>query len=126
MTVPRNVLWFEVLLYLSLTIDTLSVAFRDRTPTAQMTESMIMAESLFAAGLLALLVYFVNLAARHRKNWPRKVLAVVLALSTIQLVLLIGTKGLEFDSAVDVVSSALAVAGLFYSATGDAKGWFNA
>ena len=75
MTVPRNVLWFEVLLYLSLTLDALSVAFRDRTPTAKMTESMIMMESLFAAGLLLLLVYFVRLAARRRKNWPRWVLS---------------------------------------------------
>ncbi len=34
MTVPRNVLWFEVLLYLSLTLDAVSVAFQDRTPKA--------------------------------------------------------------------------------------------
>ena len=34
MTVPRNVLWFEVLLYLSLMLDALSVAFQDRTPSA--------------------------------------------------------------------------------------------
>ncbi len=32
MNVPRNVLWFEVLLYLSLTLDAVSVAFQDRTP----------------------------------------------------------------------------------------------
>ena len=36
MTLPRNVLWFEVLLYLSLTLDALSVAFQDRTPNAEM------------------------------------------------------------------------------------------
>ena len=42
MNVPRNVLWFEVLLYLSLTLDALSVAFQDRTPSADMTESMIL------------------------------------------------------------------------------------
>ena len=41
MNVPRNVLWFEVLLYLSLTLDALSVAFQDRTPSADMTEQMI-------------------------------------------------------------------------------------
>jgi len=35
MTVPKNVLWFEVLLYLSLTLDALSVAFQDRTPSAE-------------------------------------------------------------------------------------------
>ena len=39
MNVPKNVLWFEVLLYLSLTLDALSVAFQDRTPSAEMTES---------------------------------------------------------------------------------------
>jgi hypothetical protein len=41
MTLPRNVLWFEVLLYLSLALDALSVAFQDRTPNADMTEQMI-------------------------------------------------------------------------------------
>ena len=126
MTVPRNVLWFEVLLYLSLTLDALSVAFRDRTPTERMTESMIMVESLFAAGLLLLLVYFVWLAARRRKNWPRWVLTAVLVLSAVTLVEVIGTSGLEFSSAVEIVSSALTVAGLYFSFTGDAVGWFNA
>ena len=126
MTVPRNVLWFEVLLYLSLTLDALSVAFRDRTPTAQMTESMIMVESLMAAGLLLLLVYFVWLAARQRKNWPRWVLSAALMLSAITLVQVIGASGLEFGSAVEIVSCALTAAGLFFSFTGDAAGWFNA
>ncbi|MDB5578525.1 MAG: hypothetical protein JWR80_3701 [Bradyrhizobium sp.] len=126
MTVPRNVVWFEVLLYLSLTLDALSVAFRDRTPTAKMTESMIMMESLFAAGLLLLLVYFVRLAARQRKNWPRWVLSAALALSAFTLVGVIGVRGLEFDSGVEIVSCALTGAGLYFSYTGDARDWFNA
>ena len=33
MNLPKNVLRFEVLLYLSLMLDALSVAFQDRTPT---------------------------------------------------------------------------------------------
>jgi hypothetical protein len=126
MTVPRNVLWFEVLLYLSLTLDALSVAFRDRTPTAKMTESMIMMESLFAAALLLLLVYFVRLAARQRKNWPRWVLSGALVLSAMTLVQVIGVRGLEFSSAVEVVSCALTAAALYFSFTGDARDWFNA
>ena len=125
MTVPNNVLWFEVLLYLSLTLDALSVAFRDRTPSPQMTESMIMTESLFAAGLLLLLVYFVRLAARQRKNWPRWVLSAALVLSVFTLVGVIGVKGLEFDSGVEIVSCALTAAGLYFSYTGDARDWFN-
>ena len=126
MTVPGNVLWFEVLLYLSLTLDALSVAFRDRTPTAKMTESMIMTESLFAAGLLLLLVHFVRLAARQRKNWPRWVLLGALVLSAMTLVRVIGVNGLEFSSAVEIVSCVLTAAALYFSFTGDAKDWFNA
>jgi len=126
MTVPRNVLWFEVLLYLSLTLDALSVAVRDRTPSEQMTETMIMVESLMAAGLLLLLVYFVRLAARQRKNWPRWVLSAALILSAISLVYNVGQKGLEFDSGVEIVSCALTAAGLYFSCTGDAKDWFDA
>ena len=115
-----------MLLYLSLTLDALSVAFRDRTPTAQMTESMIMAESLIAAAMILLLVYFVRLAARQRKSWPRWFLSAALMLSAITLVYVIGARGLEFSSAVEVVSCALTAAGLYYSFTGDARDWFNA
>ena len=126
MTVPRNVLWFEVLLYLSLTLDALSVAFQDRTPSAQMTESTIMGASLMAALLILLLVFLVWLAARRRKSWPRWVLLFALVLSTVSLVQITGERGLEFDSFIETISCALTAAGLFFSLTGDAKGWFNA
>jgi protein-S-isoprenylcysteine O-methyltransferase Ste14 len=126
MNVPRNVLWFEVLLYLSLTLDALSVAFQDRTPTAAMTEQMINVATVMAAGLILLLVYFVWLAAQHRKNWPRWALAAALVLSVISLIQVIGEAGVQLDSAIEVVSCALTAAGLYFSFTGDAVGWFNA
>ena len=126
MNVPRNVLWFQVLLYMSLTLDAVSVAFQDRTPTAKMTAQMINTGTLMAAGLILLLVYFVRLAAEHRKNWPRWVLAAALVLSVISLVQLIGEKGLQFDSGIEVISCALTAMGLYFSFTGDAVGWFDA
>ena len=126
MTVPRNVVWFQVLLYLSLTLDALSVAFQDRTPNAGMTEQMIDVATVMAAGLILLLVYFVWLAAQHRKNWPRWALAAALVLSVISLIQVIGESGVQLDSAIEVVSCALTAAGLYYSFTGDAVGWFNA
>jgi heme/copper-type cytochrome/quinol oxidase subunit 4 len=126
MTVPKNVLWFEALLYLSLTLDAVSVAFQDRTPRADMTSQMIDVATVMAAGLILLLVYFVWLAAQRRKNWPRWVLAAALVLSVISLVQLIGAKGVEFDSGIEVISCALTAAGLYFSFTGDAVGWFNA
>jgi hypothetical protein len=125
MTLPKNVLRFEVLLYLSLTLDALSVAFQDRTPTVEMTESMITTATVMAAGMILLLVYFVWLAAQRRKSWPRWALAAALVLSVISLVQTIGESGLQLDSAIEIVSCALTAAGLYFSVTGDAKGWFN-
>jgi branched-subunit amino acid permease len=125
MNVPRNVLWFEVLLYLSLTLDALSVAFQDRTPSEDMTEQTIMVASVIAGLLILLLVFLVWLAAQRRKNWPRWVLATVLVLSMISLAQVIGDSGLELDSGIEIVSCALTAAGLYFSFTGDAVGWFN-
>src|SRR6195952_5749455 len=125
MTVPKHVLWFEVLLYLSLVLDALSVAFQDRTPSGDMTEQMITIASLMAACMILLLVYFVWLAAQRRKNWPRWALVASLVLSVISLVQIVGESGVQVDSGIEIVSCALTAAGLFYSFTGDAKGWFN-
>ena len=125
MNVPKNVLWFEVLLYASLVMDALSVAFQDRTPNADMTEQMIGVYTVMAALLILLLVYFVWLAANRRKNWPRWALLAALVLSVISLVQIIGETGVEIDSAIEIVSCGLTAAGLYFSFTGDAKGWFN-
>jgi peptidoglycan/LPS O-acetylase OafA/YrhL len=126
MTLPKNVFRFEVLLYASLMLDALSVAVQDRTPTGDMTDQTIMAATLVAGGMILLLLYFVWLAARHRKNWPRWVLAAALVLSVISLFQVIGENGVELDSFIEIVSCALTAAGLYYSFTGDAQGWFNA
>ena len=126
MTVPVNVVWFQVLLYLSLTLDALSVAFADRTPSVGMTEQTIDAATVTAAVLILLLVYFVWLAAQKRKSWPRLALAAVLALSVISLVQVIGDKGVQLDSGIEIVSCLLTAAGLYLSFTGDAVGWVNA
>jgi hypothetical protein len=125
MNVPKNVLWFEVLLYLSLTLDALSVAFQDRTPSAEMTDQMIAVTTVMAGGLILLLVFFVWFAAQRRKSWPRWVLLGALVLSVISLPQVIGDSGLQLDSAIEIVSCALTAAGLYFSFTGDAKGWFN-
>ena len=125
MTVPKNVIWFEALMYMSLTLDAMSVAFQDRTPTDDVTESMIAVMTVISAVMILTLVYFVWLAAQRRKNWPRWVLTAALVLSVISLVQGIGDSGLQLDSAIEVVSCALTAAGLYFSFTGDAQGWFN-
>ena len=126
MNIPKNVLWFEVLLYLSLTLDALSVAFQDRSPSEEMTELMITVATVMAGGMILLLVFFVWLAAQRRKNWPRWALAAALLLSIVSLVQVIAGNGMQLDSAIEIASCALTAAGLCFSVTGDAKGWFNA
>ena len=125
MNTPRNVVWFEALLYLSLTLDALSVAFQDRTPSGEMTQQMISTATIIAGGMIVLLVYLVWLAAQRRKNWPRWVLSGALVLSIYSLIDTIGEIGLRVDSAIEIVSCGLTAAGLYFSFTGDAKGWFN-
>jgi hypothetical protein len=126
MKLPRNVLLFEILLYLSLMLDALSVAFQDRTPGADMTSSMIAVATAFAGCLILLLLYFVWLAARRRRNWPRWVLAAALLFSIASLWQVIGENGIELDSGIEIVSCMLTAAGLYFSFSGDAQGWFNA
>jgi uncharacterized BrkB/YihY/UPF0761 family membrane protein len=126
MNLPRNVFRFEVLLYASLMLDALSVAVQDRTPTAEMTDQTIMGTTLATGGLILLFLLFVWLAARKRKNWQRWVLAAFLVFSIISLFQVIGDNGVELDSLIEIVSCGLTVAGLYFSFTGDAQGWFNA
>jgi hypothetical protein len=120
MNVPRNVLWFEVLLYASLVLDALTVAFQDRSQNADVIVTLL------DAVLILLLFFFVWLAARRRKSWPRWVLFAALVLSVISLFQLVGENGLELGTAVEILSCAVTAAGLYFSFTGDAKGWFNA
>ncbi|WP_298259995.1 hypothetical protein [Bradyrhizobium sp.] len=122
MKVPNNVVWFEVLLYLSLTLDALSVALQDRSSI----EGDLLAPMILEAGLILLLVYFVHLAARKRKNWPRWVLTALLVLSVFSLLPMLAENGLQIDSAIEIVSCILTAVGLYCSYTGDARGWFNA
>ncbi len=125
MNLPQNVQRFEILLYVSLMLDALSVAFQDRTPRADSTDSTVMVATVLSGGIILLLLYFVWLAARQRKNWPRWVLSVALVLSVISLFGVIGDNGMELDSGIEIVSCVLTAAGLYFSYTGDAQGWFN-
>jgi hypothetical protein len=126
MIVPKHVMWFQVLLYFSLVLDAVSVAFQDRTPTASITETTILAANVIAGCMILLFMYLVRLAAHRRKNWPRWVLTAALGFSVLSLLQVIGDGGLQLDGAIEVVSCALTAAGLYASFTGDAKGWFNA
>ncbi len=122
---PKNVFYFEVLLYASLMLDALSIAFQDRSPEVDMSESSIMAANIVAVCMLLLFMFLVNLASRGRKSWPRWLLTASLVFSVLSLLQVLGVYGLQFDSVIEIISCALTGAGLYYAFTGDAKDWFN-
>ena len=125
MLMPRNVRLFAALLYASLGLDALSVAFQDRTPTGAITEDVILMANIVAAALIMVLLHLVRLASEERRNWSRWLLVASLGLSVLSLIQIVGSDGLQFDSMIEVVSCTLTAAGLYYAFTGDAKGWFN-
>ena len=126
MSIPKNVWWFEVLLYASLVLDALSVAFQDRTPTAGATAQMINVQTLLSLGLILVFFWLIWFAAHRKKSWPRFVLSAALAFSMISLAPVIGERGIELDVFVEIVSEVLTACGLYLSFTGDAKDWFDA
>ena len=123
MTIPRNVLRFEVLLYISLLIDTLSAAFIAR-PTGEIDQAAAVSADTFVVIVFMFFLILVWLAARQRKNWARWALVVALALSVLSLLGSL-SNGLTLAVAVDLFSTGLAGAGLYFSFSDDAEKWFH-
>ncbi|GEC16066.1 hypothetical protein [Nitrobacter winogradskyi] len=123
MTIPRNVLRFEVLLYLSLLIDTLSAAFIAR-PSDRVDRAAAASADTFVVMVFIFFLLLVWLAARQRKNWARWALVVALALSVLSLLGSLNG-GLTPAFAIDFFSTGLAGAGLYFSFSDDAEDWFE-
>ena len=126
MNLPKNVFRFEILLYASLILDALSVAFDDRTATSGNSEQAIMAQSVFSACLIV-----ADALPRLPCGTAPQELAALGADGGAGAVgdradRIIGENGLALDSGIEIVSCVLTVAGLYFSFTGDAQGWFNA
>ncbi len=121
MAIPKNVFWFEVLLYASLALDALSVAFMDRSENADLLQLAM----VIAGGMILLQLYLVRLAAQSRQGWPRWVLGAILLISAISLAQVTGESGITLEGAIEIVSCALTAVGLYLSFTGDAQRWFE-
>jgi len=121
---PANVQRFEVLLYSSLLLDTLSTAMQAANANAGDPSygPVNFANATFILGF----TFLVGLASRGRKNWARRILLVALALAAMSLAATLHSEGMSLTSAIDVISVGLTAAGLYASFTGDARGWFTA
>jgi len=121
--VPENVRRFEICLYASLLLDTLS--FPLRSIPEDVPQVTVAASAIFSASLILLFCYLVWLAAHHRRNWARLVLMASLGLSILTLVSVLRHEGWSFASMIDIGSAVLTALGIYWSFTGDAEGWFQ-
>lgn len=122
-TVPNNILRFEAALYLSLMLDTLSAALQHVPDTAG--EPTDPTASFINAVFILSFVFLVGHAARRRKNWARITLLVALVLAMFSLAATLSSDGFKLSSGIDLLSTALTTIGLYYSFTGNARGWFT-
>lgn len=121
--VPENVRRFEICLYASLLLDTLS--FPLRSIPEDVPPVNVAASAIFSASLILLFCYLVWLAAHHRRNWARLVLMVSLGLSILTLTSVLRHEGWSLASMIDICSAVLTALGIYQSFTGDAEGWFQ-
>jgi hypothetical protein len=124
MTVPKNILRFEVLLYLSILLDLLSAAFLGRDRLVGLGAAAEARVLLIAVAIVMAECFFVHLAARKKKNWARWTLLAVQVLSCLSSLSPSGVSLTMVEMTISVISTALTAIGLYFSFTGDAKGWF--
>jgi hypothetical protein len=122
-TVPRNIWRFEVLLYTSLLLDTFTAAFQSLPD--ELSESALSTATLINALLILGFVFLVRLAARRRQGWARMLLLAALLLSLVSVAGEMIANGGELGSVVELLSAILTAIGLYFSFTGDARGWFD-
>jgi hypothetical protein len=121
MTVPRDVLRFEILLYLSLLLDALSAALFGATADGSDKPFV----SFLTALIIAALVLLVWLAAQRRKNWARWTLFGFFALTLLLYVASLNQMTFGFKEFIDVISIALSAFGFYFSFTAEARRWFT-
>lgn len=124
MTVPKDVLRFEVLLYLSLLLDALSAAFFGvvADDTTGPTQSFV---SFLTALFIAALVLLVWLAARRKKNWARWTLFGFFVLTIVLYVGALGEMTFSVRTLIDLLSLALSAFGFYFSFSAEARQWFK-
>ncbi len=124
MTIPKDVLRFEVLLYLSLLLDALSAAFFG-VGTDETSEATRQFLNLLSAVIIAGLFVLVWLAARRQKNWARWTLFGFFVLTAV--LYLGSSRDMTFGlrTVIDLVSLALSAVAFFFAFTAEARLWFK-
>lgn len=122
MSVPNDVLRFEALLYLSLILDCLSVAFLGSSgETAETRASLSVVNAFLILGFFAL----VWLASQRRKNWARWTLFGFFVFTAIVYIAAPDERPFGVGTIVDWMSLALSALGFYFGFTAQSQQWFK-
>jgi hypothetical protein len=122
MTIPKNVLRFEILSYPSLAGALAGAALADGGPLSHLN-IFIFVFVIQLIGVVAVAVcWMIYLAARERKRWPLWIVAAWQALNVLSI---FAQNESPPELALDIISAALGVLGLYFACSGDAKEWFK-
>jgi hypothetical protein len=121
---PRDVLRFEILLYVSLLLDCVSAALFGIGADEASEASRAFVNVLSAIIIVALFV-MVWLAARQRKNWARWTLFGFFVLTLVLYVASFGDVSFGVSSIIDVISLVASAFGFFFAFTASARQWFK-
>ena len=119
MTIPKNVLRFEILSYLSLAGGLAAVALADG-PLSPLNIFIFVFVVQFIGAVAVAVCWMIYLAARKRKGWARWVVATWQGLNVISIFANESPPGLVLGT----ISAALGVLGLYFACSGEAKAWF--
>jgi hypothetical protein len=122
MTIPKNVLWFEILSYLSVAGGLAGAALADSGPLSHLNIFVFVFAIQLVGGVAVAVCWMIYLAARKGKGWARWVVAAWQALNVLSIFTQNESSPLL---ALDVISAALGVLGLYFACSGDAKVWFK-
>lgn len=119
MIVPRDVLRFEALLYVSLILDALTAAFAGVDEEARASLSAV--NAFLIIGFFAL----VWLAAQRQKNWARWTLFGFFVFTVVVYIGSFGELTFGVGTIIDLLSLATSAVGFYFGFTSEAQRWFK-
>lgn len=122
MTIPKNVLRFEILSYLSLAAGLAGAALADDGPLSHMNIFIFVFVIQFIGVVAVAVCWMIYLAARKRKGWTLWIVAGWQALNVLSI---FAQNESPAGLVLAVISIALGVLGLYFAYSDDAKVWFK-
>jgi hypothetical protein len=122
MTIPKNVLRFDILSYLSLAGGLAAAALVDDGPLSRLNIFIFVFVIQLIGAVAVAVCWMIYLAARKRKGWARWIVAAWQALNVLSF---FAQNESPPELTLDIISAALGVLGLYFACSGDAREWFK-